>query len=130
MKQDIDREKYVTISQMATLFDGDPSHYAIRRHVENYGQYFDTVFYRGVRYIEKQSGVKVIGVIHNAIRPGRNRGGMDVLDALKTAGIEPVQTQADSDSPVIDEPKPDVAKVLLEIKDVMVEIKDVLKKGG
>lgn len=99
MKQDIDREKYVTISQMAKLFDGDPSHYAIRRHIENYGQYFNTVFYRGVRYIEKESGVKVIGIIHKAIRAGRNRGGLDVLDALKAAGIEPVQTQADSDLP-------------------------------
>ena len=38
-------------------------------------------------------------MIHGAIRPGQNRGGHDVLDALKSAGIEPVQKEVDSDSP-------------------------------
>lgn len=129
MKQDIDREKYVTISQMAKLFDGDPSHYAIRRHIENYGQYFNTVFYRGVRYIEKESGVKVIGIIHKAIRAGRNRGGLDVLDALNAAGIEPVPVKE------ITEPSPQSEPVGKEVVVRLCDedralIKELLKKGG
>ena len=127
---EIDRNKFATISRLVGLFGNKVSSDAIRRYIKRYGQYFNVVYVGGVQHIEIESGLKALTVIHGAIRPGQNRGGHDVLDALKASGIEPVKTQIETDLPNVSESKPDVAKVLLEIKDVMVEIKDALKKVG
>lgn len=96
---EIDRNKFATISRLVGLFGNKVSSDAIRRYIKRYKDYFTVVYDGGVQHVEIESGLKVLTVIHGAIRPGQNRGGHDVLDALKSAGIEPVQTQADSDPP-------------------------------
>lgn len=129
---EIDRNKFATISRLVGLFGNRVSSDAIRRYIKRYKDYFTVVYDGGIQHIEIESGLKVLTVIHGAIRPGQNRGGHDVLDALKAAGIEPVpQAQPESDTSVKHvAPDTDVVKVLSEIKDVMTEIKDALKKGG
>lgn len=129
---EIDRNKFATISRLVGLFGNKVSSDAIRRYIKRYKDYFTVVYDGGVQHVEIESGLKVLTVIHGAIRPGQNRGGHDVLDALNAAGIEPVQTQAEThDVPVsIDTPK--IVKVELDDKALKVfeEIRDILKKVG
>jgi len=89
MKIEIDRERFVTISQFTKLLDSGITSSAVRRNINKYSEYFNSEFVRGVQYVEKESGLKVYRVIDGALRPGRNRGGLDVIDALKKAEIEP-----------------------------------------
>ena len=96
---EIDRNKFATISRLVGLFGNKVSSDAIRRYIKRYKDYFTVVYDGGVQHVEIESGLKVLTVIHGAIRPGQNRGGHDVLDALKSAGIEPVQKEVDSDLP-------------------------------
>jgi len=94
----IDRDSFSTITQLAETLGKVTSSSAIRRHIRRYPEYFNTTFDRGVQYVETEPGLKVLGVIIGAIRAGRNRGGHDVIDALKKADIEPI--------PVEPEPSP------------------------
>jgi hypothetical protein len=87
---DIDRDKFATISQMVKLFGKGVSSDTIRRYISKYGAYFNSTFVRGVQYVEKEPALKVLEIIYGAIRAGQNRGGHDVMDALKKAGIEPM----------------------------------------
>lgn len=126
---EIDRNKFATISRLVGLFGNKVSSDAIRRYIKRYRDYFTVVYDGGVQHIEIESGLKVLTVIHGAIRPGQNRGGHDVLDALKAAGIEPVQTQPESETPnpVIPADKEVVVRLSDEDRAL---IRELLKKGG
>ncbi len=100
MKIEIDRNKFVTISDLTKLLDLGVTDNAVRRNIHKYPEYFASVYNRGVQYFEKESALKVYRVIHGALRPGRNRGGQDVYDALKKEKIEPIP-KSESDQPDI-----------------------------
>ena len=99
MKHEIDRNKFVTIAELTKLLDLGVTDNAVRRNINKYPEYFASQFVRGVQYLEKENALKVYRVIHGALRPGRNRGGLDVRDALKKAEIEPIPQAAESDQP-------------------------------
>ena len=126
---EIDRNKFATISRLVGLFGNKVSSDAIRRYIKRYKDYFTVVYDGGVQHVEIESGLKVLTVIHGAIRPGQNRGGHDVLDALKSAGIEPVPVKE------ITEPSPQSEPVGKEVVVRLCDedralIKELLKKGG
>ena len=126
---EIDRDKFATISRLVGLFGNKVSSDAIRRYIKRYKDYFTVVYDGGVQHIEIESGLKVLTVIHGAIRPGQNRGGHDVLDALKASGIEPVPVKE------ITEPSPQSEPVGKEVVVRLCDedralIKELLKKGG
>jgi hypothetical protein len=113
MKIEIDRDKFVTISELTKLLDSGITSNAVRRNINKYPEYFNSTFVRGVQYVGKESGLKVYKVIDGALRPGRNRGGLDVIDALKKAKIEPI-SKSESDQPSQSQPV-DSKRVVFEL---------------
>jgi len=128
MKIEIDRERFVTISQFTKLLDSGITSSAVRRNINKYSEYFNSEFVRGVQYVEKESGLKVYRVIDGALRPGRNRGGLDVIDALKREKIDPIP-QAEPDQPVQSQPvNTDSKRMVFELcKEDRELIKELLK---
>jgi len=128
MKIEIDRERFVTISQFTKLLDSGITSSAVRRNINKYPEYFNSTFIRGVQYVEKESGLKVYRVIEVALRPGRNRGGLDVIDALKREKIDPIP-QAEPDQPVQSQPvNTDSKRMVFELcKEDRELIKELLK---
>ncbi len=98
MEHKIDRDKFVTISQLTALLNLGVTYSAVRRNIVKYPEYFNSQFVRGVQYVEKEPALKVYKIIHGALAPGKNRGGQDVYDALKKENVEPIP-KAESDQP-------------------------------
>ena len=128
MKKEIDRDRFVTISELTKLLDSGITSSAVRRNINKYPEYFNSTFIRGVQYVEKESGLKVYRVIEVALRPGRNRGGLDVIDALKREKIDPIP-QAEPDQPVQSQPvNTDSKRMVFELcKEDRELIKELLK---
>jgi hypothetical protein len=131
MKHEIDRDRFVTISELTKLLDLGVTDNAVRRNINKYPEYFASQFIRGVQYLEKENAMKVYRVIHGALRPGRNRGGHDVRDALIKVGIEPIpKAEPEHDVSPIHQASPDKQLTVRLSDEDRALIKELIKKGG